>query len=48
MINPNSLVLLCGLEGRRTEMQWIRAGIQRLSNLDRILETVHLADKEMR
>jgi hypothetical protein len=41
MINHNPFVLLCGLEGRRTERQWIRAGT---SDLDRILETVNLAD----
>lgn len=39
MINHNPFVLLCGLEGRRTQRQWIRAGIQRSSDLDRILET---------
>jgi len=49
MINHKPFVLLCGLEGSRTQRQWTRAGIQCLPDLDRILETLHLADrKEMR
>lgn len=49
MINHNPFVLLCGLEGRRTQRQWIGAGIQRSYDLYRILGIVHLEDqKEMR
>ena len=39
MIKHKPFVLLCGLEGSRTQRQWTRAGIRCLPDLDRILET---------